>query len=82
MKGYNEDILLLVILTMTYSEKIPVIMVRSKSIDWVMGMMINGELMRAAAIWKQAYFGFIMSGSLQLPLPRLQPYSIQAVLSG
>ena len=66
IKGYNEDILLLVISTMTYSEKVPV-MVRSKIIDWAMGMMTKGELMRATAAWKQAHFSAVMSGSIQLP---------------
>ena len=66
IKGYNEDILLLVIPTMTYSEKV-LIMVRSKIIDRAMGMMTKGELMRAATSWKQAHFGEVMSRSLQLP---------------
>ena len=46
IKGYNEDILLLVILTTTYSDKVPV-MVGLKIIDWAMGMMTKGELTRA-----------------------------------
>ena len=66
IKGYNEDVLLLVILTMTYSEKVPV-MVRSKIIDWTMGMMTKGELIRAIVTWKQAHFSVVMSGSLQFP---------------
>ena len=41
MKGYNEDILLLVILTMAYSEKVW-IMVGSRIIDRAMGMMKRG----------------------------------------
>ena len=57
---------MLVILTTTYSEKVPV-MVRSKIIEYVMGMMTKGELMRATATWKQAHFSTVMSGSLQLP---------------
>ena len=39
----------------------------SKIIDWVMGMMTKGELARATVTWRQAHFGAIMSGSLQLP---------------
>ena len=66
IKGYNEDILLLFIPTATYSEKVPV-MVRSKIIDWAMGMMTKGELTRATATWKQAQFGVVMSGLFQLP---------------
>ena len=66
IKGHNEEILLLVIPTMTYSEKVPV-MVRSKTIDQVMGMITKGELLRATATWKQAHFVVVMSGSLKLP---------------
>ena len=64
IKGYNEDVLLLVILTTTYSEKVPV-MVGSKIIDWVMGMMTKGELARATATWKLAHFSVVMSWSPQ-----------------
>ena len=46
IKGYNEDVLLLVIPTTTYSKKVPV-MVGSKIIDRVMGMIIKVELARA-----------------------------------
>ena len=42
-------------------------MVGSKIIDHMMGMMTKGEFMRATATWKQAHFGRIVSGSLQLP---------------
>ena len=66
IKSYNEDILLLVISTTTYSEKVPV-MVGSKIIDWVMAMMTKGDLARATATWRQAHFGAVMFGSLQLP---------------
>ena len=66
IKGYNEDILLLVILTMTYS-KMVLVMVGSKIVDWAMGMMTKGVLMRAPANWKQAYIGTVMSGSFQIP---------------
>ena len=55
IKGYNEDVLLLVIPTTTCSEKVPV-MVRSKIIDQAMGMMTEGELARETVIWKQAHF--------------------------
>ena len=66
IKDYNDDVLLLVILTMTYSEKVPV-MVESKIIDKAMGMITKGELARANATRKQAHFGVIMSRLLQLP---------------
>ena len=60
-RGYNEDVLLLVILTKTYSEKVPV-MVGSKIIDRAMGMITKGELARATVTWRQAHFGAFMSG--------------------
>ena len=41
IKGYNEDILLLVILNMNYSEKV-LVMAGFKIIDWAMGMMTKG----------------------------------------
>ena len=66
IRGYNEDVLLLVILTTTYSKKVPV-MVESKIIDSMIGMIMKGELARATATWKQAHFSAVMSGSLQLP---------------
>ena len=66
IKGYNEDVLLLVIQTTTYSEKVPV-MVRTKFIDRVMGMMTKGELMRATMTCIQAHASVVMSGYLKLP---------------
>ena len=66
MKNYNKDVLLLVIPTTTYSEKIPV-MVRSKIIDWEMRIITKGELTKATMTWKQDHFGAVMSGLLQLP---------------
>ena len=66
IKSYNQDVLLLITLTMTYSEK-ELVMVGSKIIDRVMGMITKGELVRATATWKQAHFGAVMSGLLQLP---------------
>ena len=63
---HNEDVLLLVIMTMTYSKKVPVV-VRSTTIDQVMGMMTKGKLTRATATWKPGHFSAVMSGWLQLP---------------
>ena len=57
---------MLVIPTMTYSEKVPV-MVGSTIIDQVMGMMTKEELERATVTWRKAHFGAVMSGLLQLP---------------
>ena len=66
IQGYNEDILLLVIPNITYSEKVPV-MVGSKIIDRAMRMIMKGELVRATMTCKQDHFGVVMSGSLHLP---------------
>ena len=66
IKNYNEDVLLLVIPTMTYSEMVPVV-VGSKIIDRAMSIITKGELVKATMTWRQAYFGAVMSGSLQLP---------------
>ena len=62
---------MLFILTMTYSKKV-LVMVGSKIIDQAMGMMTKGELMRETVTWKQAHFGAVMSGSLQLPYTTLK----------
>ena len=66
MKNYNKDVLLLVIPTTTYSEKVPV-MVGSKKIDQAMWVITKGELLKATMTWKQAHFRSVMSRSLQLP---------------
>ena len=63
--GYNKDVLLLVILTMTYAKKVPVI-VGSNIIDSAMGMITKREIAKAAVTWKQVHFGEVMLGSLQL----------------
>ena len=49
IQGYNEDVLLLVLVTLTYSEKVLVV-VGSKIIDRVMGMILKGELGKATVI--------------------------------
>ena len=65
VRRYNEDVLLLAIPTMTYSKRVPVV-VGSKIIDKTLSCMTAGELAKATATWRQAYFGAVMSGSLQL----------------
>ena len=60
-----KDVLLLVIPTMTYSETVPV-MVGSKIIDKALSLMTMGELAKATMTWRQAHFGAVMSGYLQL----------------
>ena len=64
-RNYSEDVLLLVIPTMTYSEIVPV-MVGSKKIDKALSFMTMGELAKAIMTWRQAHFGAVMLGSLQL----------------
>ena len=66
IRNYNEDALLLVIPTTTYSKTVPV-MVGSKIIDRVMSLMTKGELTKATITRRQAHLGPVMSGSLQLP---------------
>ena len=57
--------LLLVIPTMTYSKTIPV-MVGTKIINKAMSLMTMGELANATTTLRQAHFGAVMLGSLQL----------------
>ena len=63
--NYNEDVLLLAIPTMTYSEMI-LVMVGSKIIDKALSLMTKGELAKVTTTWRQAHFEAVMSGSLQL----------------
>ena len=62
-RNYNEDVLLLVIPTMTYSKTVQV-MVGTKMIDKALNLMTVGELAKAAMTWRQAHFGAVMSGLL------------------
>ena len=55
IKGYNGDVLLLVIPTTTYSKTVP-----------ALSLMTMGELAKATTTWRQAHFEAVMSGSLQL----------------
>ena len=61
-----KDVILLVILTMTYAEKVRV-MVGSKIINRAMGVIMRGKLAMATATWRQAHFSAVLSRSLQLP---------------
>ena len=65
IRNNNEDVLLMVIPTMTYSKIVPV-MVGSKIIDKALSLMTVGELAEATTTWRQAHFGAVMLGSLQL----------------
>ena len=65
IKNYNEDVLLLVIPTTTYSKTVPVV-VGTKIINKDLSLMTTGELAKATMTWRQTHFGAVMSGSLQL----------------
>ena len=96
IKGYNENILLLVILATTYSEKVLVV-VGPMIIDRAMERITKEELARATVTWKQAHFSVVMSVLLQLPCkgargmgilqrgslpPQPLTYYTQGILSG
>ena len=65
IRNYNKDVLLLVIPTTTYSKTFAV-MVGTKIIDKALSLMTVGELTKATTTWRQALFGAVMLGSLQL----------------
>ena len=67
IKKYNEDILLLVIPTRTYSEKV-VVMVRSKIIDWVMGVITKGELAKVPWPGDRLILGLSCPGHYRCPI--------------
>ena len=60
IKSYNEDMLLLVIPTMTYSKTI-LVMVGTKIIVKALSLMTMGELAKATMTWRQGHFGVVMS---------------------
>ena len=76
IRRYNEDVLLLAIPTMTYTERVPVV-VGSKIIDKALSCMTAGELTKATATWQQAHFGAVMSGSLQLSCSNSEQLAMQ-----
>ena len=65
IRNYNEDVLLLVIPTMTYSKTV-LVMVGTKVINKAMSLMTAGELAKATITWRQAHPGAVMLGLLQL----------------
>ena len=65
IQHYNEDLLLLLIPTTTYSQMVQV-MVGSKIIDRALSMMTKGDLKKVTTMWRQPHFGAVMSGLLQL----------------
>ena len=66
IKNYYEDVLLLVIPTMTHSETV-LVMVGSKIIDRAKSIITKGVLVKVSMTWKQVHLGAVISGSLQLP---------------
>ena len=66
IKGYNEDILLLVIPTTTYSQEGPSLgqVENHRQGD---GNDDKGELTRETVTWKQANFSAVMSGCFSCP---------------
>ena len=64
IKSY-QDVLLLVIPTMTYSKTIPVV-VGTKIINKALSLMTMGQFAKTTMTWRQANFGAVMLGSLQL----------------
>ena len=66
IKNCNEDVLLLVIPTMTSSEKVPVV-IGSKIIDWAMRIITKGELMKVTMTWKQPILGLSCLGCYIYP---------------
>ena len=65
IRNYNEDVLALVIPTMTYSKTVLVV-VGTNIIDKALSLMTVWELAKATMTWRQAHFGATMLGSLQL----------------
>ena len=65
IRNSNEDMLLLVIPTMTYS-KMVLVMVGSKIINKALSLMTVGELALATMTLRQAHFGAVMLGLPQL----------------
>ena len=65
IRNYNEDVLLLVIPTMTYSKTVLVV-VGTKIIDKALSLMTVGELAKATMTRRQAHFSAVMLGLLQL----------------
>ena len=67
IRNYNKDVLLLLIPTMTYSEKI-LVMVGSKIVDQAMKVITKGELTKVTTTWKQVHFRALMSGVITAAL--------------
>ena len=65
IKVYNKDVLLLVIPTTTYS-KAALAVVGTKIINKALSLMTMGELVKATMTCRQAHFGAVILGSLQL----------------
>ena len=78
--NYNEDVLLLVIPTTTYSKTVPIVVV-SKIIDKALSLMTKEELAKATTTWRQAHSGAVMMGSLQLSHTNLNKSGVEEEVS-
>ena len=67
IRNYNEDVLLLVIPTTTYSKTV-LVMVGTKIIDKALSLMTVEELAKATMTWRQAHFGAVMLGCCNSPI--------------
>ena len=67
IRNYNEDVLLLVIPTMTYSRTI-LAMVGTKIIDKALSLMIAGELAKATTTCRQPTLGQSCQGHCNSPI--------------
>ena len=76
IRNYNVDVLLLVVPTTTYS-KMVLVMVGSKIIDKALSLMTVGELAKATMTWRQAHFGAVMLGLLQLSCSSSDKYEME-----
>ena len=66
IQHYNEDLLLLVIPTMTYSKTVPV-MVGSKIIDRALSLITKGEFEKATMMWRHSFGGWHVCIAAALP---------------
>ena len=67
IRNYNEDVLLLVIPTTTYSKTV-LVMVGTKIIDKALSLMTAGELAKATTTWRQAHLEQSCLGSCNSPV--------------
>ena len=69
IRNYNEDVLLLVIPTMTYSKMVPIV-VGSKIINKALSLMTAGELAVATMTWRQDSLWGSHDGVIAATIPK------------